>query len=99
MSLLRRIFFGWPFLILFLLALLCFFQHPSSDDFAGNLLTKTMGLRGAISHYLTDLNGRFSSIPLFLFFTSSRFLMDHYFVGLFFFLLLTYLALWYFLRY
>lgn len=82
-----------------LLVSLSFFQHPSSDDFAGNLLTKSLGVRGAIGWYLSEQNGRFSSIPLFLLLSSSRFLLDHYFICLVFFLLLTYLSVWYFLKY
>lgn len=94
----KRIFFGLPFFVLVLLILLCFFQHPCSDDFTGSYLNKWLGYGEATRYYLWHENGRFSSVPVFLFFTQFRFILDHYYVGLVFFLLVTYLVLFFFIR-
>jgi len=97
--LLKRIFFGLPFFVLASLIVFSFFQHPCSDDFAGNYLAKTMGYGEATRYYLSHENGRFSSVPVFIFFTQFRFLLDHYYTGLIFFLLITYPVLFFFIRY
>ena len=97
--LLKRIFWGLPFLVLALMMVLTFFQYPCSDDFAGHYLAKIMGYGEATRYYLWHENGRFSSVPLFIFFTQFRFILDHYYTGLIFFLLASYLALFFFLRY
>ncbi|MBS1563545.1 MAG: hypothetical protein JST39_04115, partial [Bacteroidetes bacterium] len=48
---------------------------------------------------LTHENGRYFSVPVFLFFTRFNALLDHYYLGLIFFLLLTYATLYFFVCY
>ncbi len=51
-------------LILAMIAL-CFFQSPSFDDYVPVYLKKQFGQFGSIQWYLTECNGRYSTIPFF----------------------------------
>src|SRR5688572_18211006 len=57
---------------------LVFAQFPSFDDLVPKYLVETFGPSGSIRFYLDNLNGRYSSISLFLLIGSSTFLMQHY---------------------
>jgi hypothetical protein len=68
------------------------------DDYVGSYLKRYYGLPGAIESYLSIGNGRFSTIPLFLWISSSPWLMDHYGWLLLFFMVVTFASLYCFVR-
>ena len=69
---------GLLLIFLILIAWLCFFQFPSMDDYVGTYLKSVYGRVGAIQWYLSEKNGRFTSIPVFLTISSSKTLLSHY---------------------
>lgn len=83
-----------------LLIYLCFFQFPSMDDYVTKYIYNYYhGNWGdTIAGYLTYGNGRYASIPLFVSVTISPFLMDHYALVLVFFIALTIVSVYVFLR-
>lgn len=81
-----------------LLIFLCFFQFPSMDDYVGSYLEKYYGLPGAIRSYLTNGNGRFSTIPIFLGISSSPVLMNNYALLLLFFMAIAFGSFYLFIR-
>lgn len=90
---------GLLMIVLFtLLVWLCFFQLPSNDDFVGPYLRQKHGMAGAIKWYLSEKNGRFSTIPLFLLISASRTLLNYYGLLLLFFLFLTWFSLFGFVK-
>lgn len=49
----------------------CFFQFPALDDLVPAYLKKEFGQSGSIHWYLTQSNGRYTTIPIFLLITPS----------------------------
>ena len=81
-----------------LLIFLCFFQFPSMDDYVGSYLKRYYGLPGAIQSYLTNGNGRFSTIPIFLGISASPILMNNYALVLLFFMAVAFGSFYLFVR-
>ncbi|GAO41193.1 hypothetical protein [Flavihumibacter petaseus] len=79
---LRTLFLVLVTLLLLSAGLCCFFQSPTMDDFVGTYLVKHYGYCNGVLTYLRHGNGRFSSIPLFVAISSTRFLVDHYWIVL-----------------
>jgi hypothetical protein len=87
-----------PFFLLLLLLIAGFFQHPAVDDFGVFNLTTKYGLWGSIKFFFKSVDGRYFSMPVLFLITSSRFLLEHYYIvvaGLF---LLTFSALFLFIK-
>ena len=84
-------------LILAMIAL-CFFQSPSFDDYVPHYLKKEFGQFGSIYWYLTERNGRYSTIPFFLLIAASKNFIALYPYLLISFILFSILATWLFLR-
>lgn len=59
--------------IVLIVVILCFFQHPSMDDFVGSYLVAADGFVRSVERYMLNENGRLFTVPLFIFFTSFRF--------------------------
>jgi len=90
-----------PFIILGLVALLAFFQHPAEDDFVCNYIVRKQGIQGAFNYYFFSKhgNGRYFSNFIFICICSSRFLLNHYYLLLLSFMVLSYTCYFIFLRY
>jgi hypothetical protein len=83
-------------LILAMIAL-CFFQSPSFDDYVPVYLKKQFGQFGSIQWYLTECNGRYSTIPFFLLIAASSGFIELYPFLLIFFIAFSILAVYCFL--
>jgi hypothetical protein len=94
----KKILFWTPFVQLFLLMLISFYQHPAADDFAGFHIASKIGIGGAIRSYLVNGTGRFFVVSIFILICSSRFLLDHYFIIPILFFFITYINLFYLIR-
>ncbi|WP_127126831.1 DUF6056 family protein [Pseudoflavitalea rhizosphaerae] len=86
---------GWILTLLILAMIaLCFFQSLSFDDYVPAYLKKEFGQLGSIHWYLTECNGRYSTIPFFLLIAASGNFVALYPYLLIFFILFSILAIY-----
>jgi hypothetical protein len=98
----RHIFQKWisdcllylPYLLFFILLLLCFFCRPSAEDLAINYYSTNPGISGFIKSFYLKEGSRYISFPLVTIICHSRFMLEHYWI----LPLVLMLLFWYILR-
>ncbi|MBO9635873.1 MAG: hypothetical protein J7578_22405 [Chitinophagaceae bacterium] len=73
---------------------LVLFQSPVNEDFVAPYLVHKYGFTHAIEWYLINMNGRFTTVPIYLLLCSNRFLLDNYAILLFSSLLISYYCIY-----
>jgi len=98
-GIIRRLFFFIPFLLLVLMTVLGFFQHPCADDFTCYFFSTEYGIGGGIKHMFAHGTGRYTSIPMLMVLTAYRSVLDNIWTVLLPLMAITYCVTYMFLSY